>query len=94
MAETMGPLRNSSGIHEISSSSHRVVQLSFFYTLSLSIIGFLCSSKFTGIVLLVWDMKKSSCWSVGLLWQEQGYRCNYCPKVILLEHCFLPGELR
>lgn len=93
MAEPMGPLKNSSGTHEISSSSHQVVQLSFFYILSLSIIGFLCSSKFTGIVLSIRDMKKSSCWSVGLFWQEQGYRCNYCPKVILPEHCFPPGEL-
>lgn len=92
MAEALGPLKNSSGTHEISTSPYWVVQLSFFYTLSLSIIGFLYSFKFTGIVLLVRDMKKSSCWSVGLFWQDQGYRCDYCPKVILPEHCFPLGN--
>lgn len=54
MAEPMGPLKSSSGTHEISSSYHWLVQSSF-YILSLNVTGFLCSSKFTIIVLLgVW----------------------------------------
>lgn len=93
MAEHMGHVQNGSGTHEIYSSSHWHVQLSFFSILSVSIAGFLCSSKLTSIVLLFRDMKKSSCWSLELFQHEQGYSCNYYLKVILPEHCFPSGEL-